>query len=100
MTIDIPLLGIERAGGRRLDGLPQVWARSRIANLYDRWLIDQGSHLKEQIRQTALSYGIMSPYTSFIAVDSTRRTEGEYGVTVQQPVRVPDGVRYETTVPN
>ena len=41
----------------------------------------------------------MSAYTAFVAVDSTTRTAGEYGTTVVTPVPVPEGVRYETTVP-
>ena len=40
----------------------------------------------------------MSQYTAFVAVDSSRRTEGDHGVTVNVPVPVPDGVKYETTV--
>jgi Ca-activated chloride channel family protein len=40
----------------------------------------------------------MSDYTSFVAVDASERTDGSYGVTVQQAVPVPDGVRYDTTV--
>jgi len=42
----------------------------------------------------------MSSYTAFIAVDSSRKTEGDHGITVAVPVPVPDGVRYETTVQN
>lgn len=40
----------------------------------------------------------MSAYTAFVAVDSTRQTAGDHGVTVAVPVPVPDGVRYDTTV--
>jgi Ca-activated chloride channel family protein len=40
----------------------------------------------------------MSAYTSFVAVDTSQRTEGTHGTTVHQAVPVPDGVRYETTV--
>lgn len=40
----------------------------------------------------------MSAYTAFVAVDSTRRTEGDHGTEVAVPVPVPEGVRYETTV--
>jgi Ca-activated chloride channel family protein len=50
------------------------------------------------IRKTALDYGLLSQFTAFIAVDSTRRTEGWSGTTVPVPVPVPDGVKYETTV--
>jgi Ca-activated chloride channel family protein len=47
---------------------------------------------------TALEYNRMSDYTAFVAVDSSEKTAGEYGVTVIVPVPVPDGVKYETTI--
>ena len=49
-------------------------------------------------KSTALQYQLMSAYTSFVAVDTSHRTEGEQGTTVHQAVPVPVGVRYETTV--
>ena len=45
-----------------------------------------------------MEYGLVSPYTAFLAVDATQRTAGDNGTTVNIPVPVPDGVRYETTV--
>ncbi len=50
------------------------------------------------IRQTALDYSLMSPFTAFVAVDGATRTAGDHGITVTQPVPVPEGVRYDTTV--
>ena len=101
-----------RAGGERIefgvqsDGdahafLPQIWARLRIADLVDRrvWATDPYGELDAMIRQTALEYELMSDYTAFVAVDASQPTTGEFGVTVVQPVQVPAGVRYETTVP-
>jgi Ca-activated chloride channel family protein len=40
----------------------------------------------------------MSSYTAFIAVDSSRQTMGDHGLSVTVPVPVPYGVRYDTTV--
>ena len=54
--------------------------------------------LGDAIRNTALRYQLVSNYTSFVAVDSSQKTAGEHGISVRQPVPVPDGVRYETTV--
>ncbi len=81
--------------------LPQIWARLRIADLMDRrvWDSDPYGELDGMIRRTALDYQLMSDYTAFVAVDASQRTSGGYGVTVVQPVPVPAGVRYETTVP-
>ena len=79
-------------------GIPSVWARTRIAALAYRNATTQDPSLPEEIKEVALEYGLMSSYTAFVAVDSTRRTEGAHGTTVQVPVPVPDGVRYDTTV--
>ncbi|MDX1509468.1 MAG: hypothetical protein R3358_14370, partial [Woeseiaceae bacterium] len=80
--------------------IAKIWARLRIADLSDRqaWEHDPHDELGVEIRETALRYQLMSAYTSFVAVDASRRTEGDHGITVQQPVPVPEGVRYETTV--
>ena len=86
--------------GLRHAALPAVWARSRIASLSDRAIFTpEGADSAGEIRATAIEYGIMSAYTAFVAVDSSRRTEGESGTTVPVPVPVPAGVKYETTVP-
>jgi Ca-activated chloride channel family protein len=47
----------------------------------------------------ALTHNLVSDFTAFVAVDSTARTAGDHGTTVAVPVRVPEGVRYDTTVP-
>lgn len=80
--------------------VPKIWARVRIADLTDRqaWTPDPHGELENAIRSTALEYQLMSAYTSFVAVDSSLRTEGTHGTTVHQAVPVPDGVRYDTTV--
>ncbi len=80
--------------------VPKIWARLRIADLADRqaWQADPHDELAAAIKSTALEHQLMSDYTSFVAVDSSRRTEGEHGTTVHQAVPVPDGVKYETTV--
>jgi Ca-activated chloride channel family protein len=81
-------------------GIACVWARKRIETLANQATYDNNSDLPGQIRQVALEYGLMSAYTAFIAVDSSRKTTGDHGVTVAVPVPVPDGVRYDTTVQN
>jgi Ca-activated chloride channel homolog len=66
-------------------------------------LADESSYrpdpeLPEAIKQVALDYGLMSPFTAFIAVDSTHITEGSEGTTVPVAVPVAEGVKYKTTV--
>jgi len=79
-------------------GIACVWARKKIEQLASRATYDHSAALPREITQTALEYGLMSAYTAFVAVDSTRQTAGDHGVTVAVPVPVPEGVRYETTV--
>ena len=50
------------------------------------------------IKKTALDFNLLSEFTSFVAVDSTRRTEGWTGTTVPVAVPTPEGMKYETTV--
>lgn len=107
---DIHVTG--RAGGKRINillpvdetstdarpSLPSVWARTKIADLYDQHTWDPNPDLPSEVRQTALNYQLMSAYTAFVAVDSLTKTAGNFGTTVNVPVPVPDGVRYDTTV--
>ena len=79
-------------------GLPSVWARMKIADLSDQALLDRSGELAGAIKQVALDFGLMSEFTAFVAVDSSRVTAGTEGTTVPVAVPVPDGVKYETTV--
>ena len=83
-----------------IGGLPAVWARMQIQSLSDQMThtSDPQGELPGVIRKLALDYSLMSAYTAFVAVDSSRRTEGNSGTTVPVPVPVPAGVKYETTV--
>jgi Ca-activated chloride channel family protein len=92
------------AGGAwRLDAtqaLPPLWARLKIAELCDQIAStgDQGGELLEQVKAAAIEYGLLSDFTAFVAVDASRRTQGHTGTTVNVPVPVPEGTRYDTTV--
>ena len=80
--------------------LPAVWARMKLADLGDRLALEPGDReAAAQVKGVALEYGLLSSFTAFVAVDSLTRTAGDHGTTVATPVPVPDGVRYETAVP-
>jgi Ca-activated chloride channel family protein len=102
-----------RAGGRKVTfdvqtglgdqrarpAIAQIWARMKIADLANRATYEPSvSALEAAIKDTALGYGLMSAYTAFVAVDSSRVTGGNSGTTVPVAVPVPKGVRYDTTV--
>jgi len=97
-TFEIPVSLDGTAANRT--GIASVWARQKIADISDRAVYDRDviDTAPTQIKSVALEYGLMSAYTSFVAVDSSQRTSGDHGTTVAVPVPVPEGVRYETTV--
>ena len=78
--------------------LASIWARTKIADLMDELAWSGDASITTAVRTLALDYSLMSRFTAFLAVDSLTITEGSYGVTVAQPVPVPEGVRYDTTV--
>jgi Ca-activated chloride channel family protein len=80
------------------NGVAAVWARMKMAELADESTYRPDPELPEAIKQVALDYGLMSPFTAFIAVDSTHLTEGSEGTTVPVAVPVAEGVNYRTTV--
>ena len=95
VQVDIPATLTEAATHK---GLPSIWARMKIAALADQSTYQPDPDLPGQIKQVALDYSLMSAFTAFVAVDSTRRTEGAEGTTVPVAVPVPEGVKYDTTV--
>lgn len=81
------------------EAISTIWAREKIHQL-DRYLFDaQDSEseqtLIEQITETALSYQLISDYTSFVAISEEIRTDS-YGnrITVEVPVNMPEGMSY------
>jgi len=107
VTYGVPVRAAEGGDGAAGNALAAaaikpVWARMKIRDLANRALAGEadGRHTARAITTVALRYRLVSDYTAFIAVDASRRTEGEYGATVNVPVPVPEGTRYDTTVPD
>ena len=82
----------------RHDGIAAIWARKKIEILNNMLNTGGADDLANEILTTALNYNLMSKFTSFVAVDSASKTEGDHGITVNLSVPVPEGVKYETTV--
>jgi Ca-activated chloride channel family protein len=89
---------VSPSGNLARAAIPSVWANMKINDLSDESTYSRNPMIAERIRQVALDYNLMSTFTAFVAVDSSRRTEGREGVTVPVAVPVPEGVRYDTTV--
>ena len=79
--------------------LAQVWARRKIMDLMDQAALEgDDRQYRQAVLDTALRYQLMSQYTAFIAIDASRITEGDHSTTVPQPLPMPEGVQYDTTV--
>lgn len=95
MELTLPV-NLERSAGPA--ALASVWARRKISDLSDQATYSLNPFLGGQVKRVALDYGLLSPFTAFVAVDSSQRTAGTQGTTVPVPVPVPEGVKYSTTV--
>lgn len=73
--------------------LRHLWARQRIAALSDQEALEGGTAQKGAITELGLSYGLLTQYTSFIAVDQrVRNPNPALTPTVDQPSPMPEGV--------
>ncbi len=82
----------EAAAATGLDhpALPVLWARERVRRLTDIARRD-GATIAE-ITALGLNHSLLTPYTSFVAIDETPREMKEVAQTVKQPSPMPQGV--------
>lgn len=72
--------------------LRYLWARNRIALLVDYILFKADDQRKEEVTSLGLTYNLLTPFTSFVAVDYQQRLVDGKTVTVKQPLPLPAGV--------
>ncbi|HEX3138417.1 MAG TPA: trypsin, partial [Rhizobacter sp.] len=73
--------------------LRHLWARQRIASLSDQEALEGGGAQKAAITELGLTYGLLTQYTSFIAVDQrVRNPNPALTPSVDQPSPMPEGV--------
>jgi Ca-activated chloride channel family protein len=73
--------------------LRSLWARHRIASLGDQEALEGGDGFRQRITELGLRYGLLTQYTSFIAVDKVVRNRAPQASTsVDQPQPLPKGV--------
>ena len=80
--------------------LASLWARAKVRHLMQKDLagIQRGTPnpaMKEEILGLGLRYQLLTQFTSFVAVEHLRITEGDTVRTVPVPVEMPEGVSYE-----
>jgi Ca-activated chloride channel family protein len=75
------------------DSLPASWARARIRDLEDRYVIqDSGqAELEREIVDVSLRFHVLSRFTAFVAVDPRVVNESGQLHQVLQPVELPHG---------
>jgi Ca-activated chloride channel family protein len=85
IRVDLP------AAEARFAVLPQLWARTKIDHL----MHSQTTPPRDEITKLGLDYRLMTPFTSFVAVDEKVVNEGGKVRRVEVPVEMPDGVSYD-----
>ena len=82
--------------GTAQSGISGLWARNRIAALTDQLHHDDDSSVHDQIVETALTYHLVSQFTSLIAVDITPSRPADAALeSGALPVNLPHGWEYE-----
>jgi Ca-activated chloride channel family protein len=69
-----------------------VWARGRLRDLEDRYVIDRSDELEKEIVATSLRFGVLCRFTAFVAVDRSEAVNpGGQVHGIVQPVEQPEG---------
>ncbi|MGE3466554.1 MAG: hypothetical protein AB7J13_06440 [Pyrinomonadaceae bacterium] len=72
--------------------LKYLWARSRIDELSDYGAFSHNDERVKQITALGLKYGLLTPFTSFVAVHEVIRNPNGDATDVDQPLPMPIGV--------
>ena len=79
-----------RSGGLDHPALPVLWARERVRHLAE--LPKRNDETISEITALGLGHSLLTPYTSFVAIDETPRQLDQVAQTVKQPLPLPQGV--------
>jgi Ca-activated chloride channel family protein len=85
------------------DVLAPLWARARVDNLMNEDYAGAQSgnmraDLKDTITQLGIEYGLMTQFTSFVAVEEMIVTDGGQPRRIDVPVETPQGVKSEDEI--
>jgi Ca-activated chloride channel family protein len=75
--------------------LATLWARTKVASLTSRDMGNTNAATQKEITDLGLWYRILTPFTSFVAVEERTVTEGGRPKRIEVPVEMPEGVSYE-----
>lgn len=71
------------------EAIRYLWARKKVEQLTDYGLNEHDPDIKEEITQIGLTYSMMTPYTSFIAVVDTIQNPVGKSTDIDQPLPLP-----------
>lgn len=74
-----------------LVALEYLWARDRIARISDDYALTEDAALEGEITALGLRHHLMTPFTSFVAVDSLIRNRTGGSTSIRQPLPSPAG---------
>jgi Ca-activated chloride channel family protein len=80
-------------GGASDTAVTELWARSALRDLEDRYASAPSDALEQQIVTTSLRFGVLCRFTAFVAVDSRVTNESGELHRIVQPVELPAGWR-------
>ncbi|MEZ4885632.1 MAG: TonB family protein [Chitinophagales bacterium] len=72
--------------------LPYLWARDKIRLLEDFKVFGYSDKIVEDVTQLGLKYHLLTPYTSFVAIDQEVVNPSKGLQSIQQPQPLPQGV--------
>jgi Ca-activated chloride channel family protein len=75
-----------------LEALRWLWARSWVATLEDERAMGGGQPVEDAITDLGLRHSLLTPFTSFVAVDSEIANRSGQTTPVRQPLPMPEGV--------
>jgi len=93
LSVALPAAKAQRA-------VAYLWARKRIAELGAKNYTEIRAKTQKEITRLGLHFGLVTDYTSYVAVDRTRVVSRKGKVrTVVQPAPTPEGVNFNSAVP-
>ena len=81
-------LQVDLPAAAQRDGIRSLWARTKVGEL----MVEGATENREAITELGLRYALMTPFTSFVAVEHQTISEQGKLRTIEVPVEVPEGV--------
>lgn len=95
-TLSIPVaVQVARTRGEPSQALGALWARAKVDDLSEALRTGERSRARERITELGLAHNLVTPFTSFVAVDESRRVGSGAPRRVLQPGERPEDVNLE-----